>query len=467
MHKIRLIIMSLLVLLPSSSFYWQSYFLNKLSQGTFTQKELILAAKINALDVIYSVFQQTKKYQQLWFQSAYILAQSQGEIAVELAEFFNYKQEPEQALIWYQQAVKLHNITGVKALALIQYYQGNYFSAIELLEKYLSQNDVLVVALELAIAEGDEKRISSWLPKLLNSAHNESFYQELVRFNIAPISAEKTAEIAVENKAKLCDISIDSLSVNSSTRLVVNSVALFATSLKDLRHTEYLVTQFAKHPLAEFFCFSSISYQPKNSLACSYSQDQPISCNESLFPLAMTSTEARFIGIVLPDGGANVHNGTLYLDGKDDENVFAHELAHLLGFIDEYPLKSTHDACQQPNNILSHNVVVLPKTYNASQTSQANLRADIINKIPWGKFILNSTPIMVYDGVNWVLGTPDEFSHSVGVFPAKTCEKTAQFSFKPLQQRTQLEYFEIEFPKLYQQLYLQQPTRFLMQAFNE
>jgi hypothetical protein len=37
-------------------------------------------------------------------------------------------------------------------------------------------------------------------------------------------------------------------------------------------------------------------------------------------------------------GKANVHNGIMFLDRQDSYDVFIHELAHFVGFIDEYPL---------------------------------------------------------------------------------------------------------------------------------
>ena len=42
--------------------------------------------------------------------------------------------------------------------------------------------------------------------------------------------------------------------------------------------------------------------------------------------------------VLAKSGKANVNNGVMYLDVGDTYSVFVHELAHFVGFVDEYPL---------------------------------------------------------------------------------------------------------------------------------
>ncbi len=83
--------------------------------------------------------------------------------------------------------------------------------------------------------------------------------------------------------------------------------------------------------------------------------NQPIWLDESLLscsskvrlecdlaPLVELAEKRHFTHLVViaEKGKANVHNGIMYLDFADTYSVFVHELAHFVGFVDEYPLSS-------------------------------------------------------------------------------------------------------------------------------
>jgi hypothetical protein len=186
---------------------------------------------------------------------------------------------------------------------------------------------------------------------------------------------------------------------------------------------------------------------------------------------------------MLETGGANVHMGIVYSDRNDNVAVFSHEISHLLGFVDEYPLKKTHDICRgiQTKNF-SHNIAVLKKYYQGTRKS---VRFSIIKNIPWAESIQTSTPILQEEvlGENnekyWRLGTPKEFKDKVGVHISESCQKTMEdysfdsnlvgsgFSaFKPLSRRTQLRYFSSKFPKEYLTLLARKPKAYLMPSFH-
>lgn len=76
----------------------------------------------------------------------------------------------------------------------------------------------------------------------------------------------------------------------------------------------------------EFSCYS----RPVNNYR--------ISCNLSYLEKVFMPGDFSHLAIFAEQGKANVVNGVMYLDLADKYSVFVHELAHFVGFIDEYPL---------------------------------------------------------------------------------------------------------------------------------
>jgi hypothetical protein len=78
----------------------------------------------------------------------------------------------------------------------------------------------------------------------------------------------------------------------------------------------------------------------------------------------------RYIAIMLPKGGANVHFGMLYFDAKDSIDVIEHEISHLLGFVDEYPLGKGHSKCRtSQQQISAQNIAVLQNGYQGERSA--------------------------------------------------------------------------------------------------
>ena len=139
---------------------------------------------------------------------------------------------------------------------------------------------------------------------------------------------------------------------------------MFATTLKGLKKVDKLIAAFNSHTLNPYFCFNTVRYIHESKLSCYHQKEHAIQCDESIWADVKQDEKTRYLGIMLPAGGANVNAGILYLDIEDNEQVFAHELSHLLGFVDEYALVKDHQQCRENQSaIFSHNISIFRKKY--------------------------------------------------------------------------------------------------------
>jgi hypothetical protein len=242
------------------------------------------------------------------------------------------------------------------------------------------------------------------------------------------------------------------------------SMQFFATTLGDLSYTSDLIKQIKNTEVGRYFCFKTPRYMSQQTLACQFSAKHAIRCNEANWEEAIAKVEARYLGVVLPKGGANVHSGILYLDSHDDVNVFKHELLHLLGFIDEYPLPIDHPFCNTIAELpSSHNIVVLEGNYLGMKD---DIRQQLLKKISWGHLIKPTTPIIQPIASGWKIGTPLAFKDEIGLFKVNTCQNSEYFSFKPLTEPSALTYFELPLPQQYKDFLTVNSRKFIMPSFH-
>lgn len=432
-----------MLLMPSSSFFWPTYLLAKQNLGLLTDYEIKVAQQLRDVPILLRELEYHEKYSVSWLQQAKFLAQYQGDVAVELAQFYQQKKLTKQAQIWLEKAVDLEQPTGVNLLAKYYAETEQYFQAKQLLAKFLSNPQVLTLAMELAIEYGDSEAIIELTPLVAAQSSLTGLYQHLQTFKI------------ITNREHSTKLHLSTLAVSPSCR---RSIQFYATRLSDLQHITRLINRFNSHALAEYFCFAPVAYVPKKMLGCYHQKSQAIQCSEQDWPKWLINTKSHYLGIVLPEGGANVHRRFIYLDSHDDLEVFSHELSHLLGFVDEYPLRRGHLFCQEASSESSLNVVVKERLYYGER---ARLRQQIINDLPWGDWIDDKTPIFTKQKVKqhntlqqnaWVLGTPTSHNNAVGVFPARTCSNNNVVAFKPTSKLTFLEYDDMPLPELYLKL---------------
>lgn len=493
MKKLRLllvVIMSLMVLLPSSSFFLPAYLTQLITEKKHNQTQLSYAinhGNIAALN--YSVEQEAEGSKE-WQVLVTKLAQSKGEAAYHLANWYvkslsSTKESAEtnviqnKAKMWFKQAVRLGPSTVRRkaqlALAQLYFEQDNLLAAQKIVKQLAENltktnvetfsNEVIILEIRIAIALGKiekvDKRLIESQYSLLKTVEGRLLVNNIKKFNIhtPTISSNKI----INNKHP----------EQANKTNCASSLQLFATNLKNLAQLEQLQLRFTHNPLARYICLAQPRYLPKTMLECNTRSGEAIQCNESAWQDIAASVESRHIGLMVDEGGANVHLGVMYIDRQDTIDVFSHEISHLLGFVDEYALVRSHDKCQRvQNQPFAHNIVVLNNIYHGEQ---AKLRRQLLNNIPWAKQINKQTAILqkvLGEQHTWRLGTPKNSEDAIGVYIAESCDNSLlshkmNFSaFKPTTRRTQLRYFSSRFPKAYLTSLNDQTSRFLMPSFH-
>ena len=472
--KKKLIIMSLLVFLltglSTSSFFLSEYLTNTIAKNEHSEAQLSFALAQENLAALNFALKQTPFHSEQWLKFTKLLAKTQGKAAYQLAVY--YQNKPKQAIFWYKSASRLGYHQASTALAQHYFEQNKLIQAAEILATLPIDTleevkiEVIVLKVNVAINQGRIADVKAIINKYVQPLKTTEIGRRLLD-DIEKYQVQFTASHVIKSNE-----------VTKSNQLSVscnNSIQLFATNLKHLKQVENLIVDFKEQVLSHFVCFSPVRYMPIKALDCSNDQNTAIRCDELNWQLWAGTINTRYVGIMLPKGGANVHLGMLYFDAQDSVDVVAHEISHLLGFVDEYPLVAEHVKCQAPQKTLfSQNIAVLKNSY---QGNQKDIRAKVLKQLPWSKYIKNNTPILqsVTDLVGkhyWQLGTPEEYKNETGLFKAQTCNNSnAQLiddfsAFKGVSHRTKLQYFALKFPQLYTALLQENSTQYRMPSFH-
>jgi hypothetical protein len=445
--KIFLIILSLLITLSISSFFWLNSLVVSVENGHASHSQLSHISQFGLRPMLYQRFESLPNKDKKWINIAKVLAKTDGNVAFALAQYYLKNRRSRDVDLWLIQAIQLKHFEARLLLANIHINNDEKDKAKKLLLPVKHNMFALKILIEIAIAEGEDSLIAQYtqLIKTLNSVEQnneyQEFYQKLQRYSVIN-------KVNIDSTPK-CDVMI----------------APYATSLKNLDYLQELISSPILKPFRPFICFSPVKYISKKELNCSHIEDEAIRCDESIWnkEQGVISLKHRFLAVLVEKGGANVNSGILYLDSNDTEKVFLHELAHLLGFVDEYPLPKNHFRCLgKQESMFSHNIAVLPRFY---QGSQQFVRQTILSQLPWAKYIDSTTPLIRKTSEGWVIGTTGGTRDTVGGFVAESCDGPNFVSVKPLNQRTAMRYFEEPIPMLYLQLLADNYRRFLMPSY--
>ncbi|NTS75323.1 hypothetical protein HR060_00470 [Catenovulum sp. SM1970] len=138
---------------------------------------------------------------------------------------------------------------------------------------------------------------------------------------------------------------------------------------------------------------------------------------------------------------AYVRGHSMYIDDTTSYNVIRHELAHWLGFEDEYSLSShiANNVCQLNKGsfeVLGHNLVIVDS--KLSFESLASGIEFIEAAFPWAAFIDNKSNWLAPVGKGkfklFILNTDTQNDTStIGLYQAKTCDRYPELqSIKPI-----------------------------------
>jgi tetratricopeptide (TPR) repeat protein len=442
--KLGICVIGLLILLLVGSFILLTELISDVEQGHVTHAQSEQIAQFHLTPLLQQRFKEIKQAEHAWFGLAKFLAQSDGEVAYQLANVYLSKNNRLPAIAWYKQAVRLNHVNARIALAKIYIENENLNLAQSLLLRLKNKGPALKLLLLIAIEQGDEKFIKANANKLKDDDEFSVFFKKLLRYQV--INSGNNFDMA--NDFPECLATIQPV----------------ATSIKDLDYLNHFIETLPTHSLSEYICFSSVKYVSKQKLNCQQEDSAAIKCNEDFWLELSLSDQIRYIMVLVPRGGANVNSGIMYVDKKDSAEVFYHEAAHLFGFIDEYPLPKEHFRCAGVQLApFSHNISVLPKFY---QGSHKQVRTQILTQLAWADSIDVNTPIVTKTSKGWKLGTPEQFKGKVGAFIAETCLDEDFLSIKPLSTSSQLRYYEHAFPTFYLTLLKNDFARFIMPSYK-
>jgi hypothetical protein len=440
------ILLSLMVVIPSGSFFLSQHLSQLFESNTYTEDEIKYGLKMSLPAAMKIKHNEAVQGTSDWIYYTKKLAENNVNYAIELASYYRIEEYYQQSILWYKKAQNLNSVNASVQLAELYVSLGRLNDAKTILFPLQNEFDVINKLVQIAVIEGDIEFITENL-SLLNTTDNRNLITQLSKFQVIDTNLLNTV------LPSRVDLNKTSYMPRDQPVKCENSVQLVATNFANLEKLETLIAGVENHPLSSTFCFNTPRYIPITQLECETISNTPIVCNELMWADITPSIETRYIGLMVDQGGANVNQGILYIDKGDDGDVFTHELAHLVGFVDEYELPESHRICQSAQTeMFSHNIVVLPKFYEGSKKE---VLTQVLQQIPWADNISTTTPIIYKMDNRWKLGTQlssmSDNAQTVGLFPVDTCTSREFASFKPVHQVTQLNYYEEKFPDFYTQ----------------
>lgn len=206
-----------------------------------------------------------------------------------------------------------------------------------------------------------------------------------------------------------------------------------------------LLERWQQHPLAPLSgCLQPRYYHHAHALRCeAQGERQHLRCDLPLLPRELNQRHIVFIETETASASAQ----QMVLSPSSPMTLFAHEMAHWLGFADEYPMsRSLAQAyCNGRYTHPSLNVVLTRKqvvsTYELKQLWQ---------RLPWRDAVEDWRQLgQQQANGDWRLGSVA--NEEVGLFAAQTCASIAGvYSWKPVAKLTAMEYHDVNYwPAVY------------------
>lgn len=365
-----------------------------------------------------------------WLLSARKVGQSNAHVSFRLWEELKERRETE-AKYWLEKAAFLGSVKA-KLVKAKQYYEINQNEkAIQLLTGVDSAS-AQKLKLRIAMKLGD-------IPYL----NNEQHYSQL------------------PPKDKLSFTQF--LNGRSEHPQCTFPLSAFASEYEHLLKWQAFDRTLQSHPMGQYYCMVEIKYIAPQKHHCEMSADKPITCEEQMWADVDIEKSSYYLALMLSAGGANAHQGILYLDSHDSFEVFIHELTHFAGFVDEYTLADGHQVCvSEQTEPFSHNIAILNSVYIGERDLVIN---QLLAQIPWRDYLTEDAFNLVeLESNKWAV----EYSQGdgVGLHKSETCSNTKLRAFKPIQTMTNLRYNALPMPALYFEFLKRDPFRFSMPNYR-
>jgi len=326
-----------------------------------------------------------------------------------IAEF-----KPNLKVHYLQVAAEAGHKPAQKALYKWYWFQEQYHLGLPWLKKVAEQEPTAALELALHLWRQEEPAAAtSWLNKSkeLGSKDAQSYLSLIAKYASGRGTANKPQYLSHNNDC-------------------VMRLQFVATNLDSIRQADAYAQQFlADERLASLpICLNKPIWLEQNTLECESraANNYRITCSLASLNKVLAPDTFTHLVVFAEQGKANVVNGVMYLDLADKYSVFVHELAHFVGFIDEYPISPgfAEFFCSGLEGF--PNIAVLPK----------------------GESLEN------LDLSSW-----QNTGNDLAIVKANTCNNHSAQAYKFSEKLTFMEYHDTEFiPQLYLDIWHQRLT---------
>lgn len=272
--------------------------------------------------------------------------------------------------------------------------------------------------LELAIRQGHPTAIAQWLRLTQSRLGPLEQYQRLSAWSAPGAIADHAAALGLwQEKGALLPVLTAGLQ-QQTCQLRLQPVL---TTMVSISHWQRLMTDW---PLSDFAALPVCVLPPilldSRQLNCSELPGRRIDCAaEGLVDVVMQS-KAQILVVAAGRGQASYNNGWLQLPENFAPALFRHEFSHALGFLDEYALQPAVAAAEC-------------------------VRTDVLANL-----LLKPDDVPRY-AVHWGVAPAE-----LRLTPVDTCLHAGIQAWRPVQEDTHMQHFELAIPELYQHIMKQQ-----------
>ncbi|WP_417665532.1 hypothetical protein [Pseudidiomarina sp.] len=209
-----------------------------------------------------------------------------------------------------------------------------------------------------------------------------------------------------------------------------------------------MLSSWRQHPLSAFInCFSVATYNPEHLNCKTVGTRRRAQC---VLPEQHHAANRSVLFVADKLGIASSQNHSIVLPTNATLSLFAHEIAHWLGFVDEYAMSAelAENYCAGRYAHPSLNVVT-----TASTTLDRDALIDLWVQLPWRFAVPDWRALgqpLDANEQRWRLGSKDE---DVGLYSIATCQQTDRYAWRPVNTMTPMQYYDIgQWPELYLEL---------------
>lgn len=275
----------------------------------------------------------------------HLMAAAEKEHVNALFELGIHDNSPDSKAYFLEKAAQLEHLPAQKALYQWYWFHEDYSSALPWLRKVARHDEESAVTLALHLwRTGKRQQARSWfaVAQEQGSEEAENYLGLIAQY------WQKKATTAVANEQCAMQLQFVATSLDSIRQA------------DDFYHRFINDSQMASLPI----CLNKPVWVETSEFQC---QSRPVNNYRIECPLhyldeVLTPDNFTHLTIFSRQGKANVVNGVMYLDLADKYSVFIHELAHFVGFVDEYPLSEefAHFYCDAQREY--PNLIVIPES---------------------------------------------------------------------------------------------------------